>query len=134
MFTTESYTFSSHFVGYNGIVLSIMIIIFSQSGARLPSILRRLIWLVNWAKLITKNWSLHLNPMACLLPLYLFTHLSNSYFGMIDIIWANTVCHWFMISAFCNMIYKRIKSNFGKIIFVYLIENNYPKSYLGKIL
>ena len=112
--TTESYTFSSHFVGYNGIVLSIMIIIFSQSGARLPSILRRLIWLVNWAKLITKNCSLHMNPMACLLPLYLFTHLSNSYFGMSDIIWANTVCHWFMISDFCNMIYKNIKSNLGK--------------------
>ena len=27
-----------------------------------------------------------LNPMACLLPLYLFTHLSNSYLGMSDMI------------------------------------------------
>ena len=42
------------------------------------SMLRRLSWPVNWAKLITMNWSLHLNSMACRLPLYLFTHLSNS--------------------------------------------------------
>ena len=27
-----------------------------------------------------------MNSMACLLPLYLFTHLSNSYLGMSDII------------------------------------------------
>ena len=47
---------------------------------------RRLTWSVNCAKLITINWSLHLNSMECLLPFYLFMHLSNSYLGMSDII------------------------------------------------
>ncbi len=55
-------------------------------ATNVASMLRRLSWPVNWAKLITMNWSLHLNSMACRLPLYLFTHLSNSYLGMSDII------------------------------------------------
>ena len=82
------------------------------------SVLRRLIWELNCVKLITINRSLHLNSMACLLPLYLFTHLSNSYLGMSDMIWANTVFPWFMISVSCNTICKSTKSNLEKIKFV----------------
>lgn len=82
-----------------------------DKAIKVASILRRLFWSVNWAKLITWNCSMHLTPIACWLLLYLFMHLLNSYLGMSDIVRVNTVFLWFIISIFCNTICKSLKSN-----------------------